>query len=100
MNKHEIDLYARIFSMGKLHHAYTGTGAIATAVAANISQTIVADCLKAQIKDKQTLRIGHSAGTLEASASVNQINQQWVAVKASLIRTARTLMKGEVFLSE
>jgi len=96
----EIDLCARIFSMGKLHHAFTGTGAIATAVAANISGTIVADCLQTQMKENQVLRIGHSAGTLETSASMSQIDGQWIADKASLTRTARTLMKGEVFLPE
>ena len=94
----EIDLCARIFSMGKLHHAFTGTGAIATAVAANIPETIVANCLKTQMKKNQTLHIGHSAGTLETSASVKHIRQQWIAEKASLTRTARTLMKGEIFL--
>jgi 2-methylaconitate cis-trans-isomerase PrpF len=96
----EIDLCARIFSMGKLHHAFTGTGAIATAVAANIPGTIVADCLQNQMKENQVLRIGHSAGTLETSASVSQIDGQWIAEKASLTRTARTLMQGEVFLTE
>ena len=96
----EIDLCARIFSMGKLHHAFTGTGAIATAVAANIPGTIVADCIETQLKENQTLRIGHSAGTLETSASVRQADQQWIAEKACLTRTARTLMKGEVFLPD
>lgn len=96
----DIDLCARIFSMGKLHHAFTGTGAIATAVAANIPGTIVADCLQTPMKENQVLRIGHSAGTLETSATVSQINGQWIAEKASLTRTARTLMKGEVFLPE
>jgi 2-methylaconitate cis-trans-isomerase PrpF len=96
----DIDLCARIFSMGKLHHAFTGTGAIATAVAANIPGTIVADCLQTQMKEDQVLRIGHSAGTLETSASVSLIDGQWMAEKASLTRTARTLMQGEVFLTE
>jgi len=94
----EIDLCARIFSMGKLHHAFTGTGAIATAVAANIPETIVANCLKTQMKKNQALHIGHSAGSLETSASVKQISRQWIAEKASLTRTARTLMQGEIFL--
>ena len=96
----DIDLCGRIFSMGKLHHAFTGTGAIATAVAANIPGTIVADCLQTPMKENQVLRIGHSAGTLETSASVSQIDGQWIAEKASLTRTARTLMQGEVFLTE
>ncbi len=36
-----IDLLARIFSMGVLHHAMTGTGAVALAAAAAIPGTIV-----------------------------------------------------------
>ena len=36
-----IDLLARIFSMGVLHHAMTGTGAVAIAAAAAIPGTIV-----------------------------------------------------------
>jgi hypothetical protein len=94
----DMDIYARIFSMGKLHHAFTGTGAIATAVAASIPNTIVADCLLKAPEDNQKLRIGHTAGTFECSAVVSNNNDNWVAEKASLVRTARTLLKGEAFI--
>ena len=94
----DMDIYARIFSMGKLHHAFTGTGAIATAVAASIPYTIVADCLLKVPEDNQKLRIGHTAGTLECSAVVSNDNDNWIAEKASLVRTARTLLKGEAYL--
>ncbi len=96
----DIDLCVRIFSMGKLHHAMTGTGAIATAVAANISGTLVADCLRSPIQTEHILRIGHSAGILETSAIVKQIGSEWFAEKASLTRTARILMQGEIFSSD
>ncbi|MDE2052465.1 MAG: 2-methylaconitate cis-trans isomerase PrpF, partial [Gammaproteobacteria bacterium] len=36
-----IDLLTRVFSMGKLHHAMTGTGAVAIAAAAAIPGTVV-----------------------------------------------------------
>ncbi|MDQ2780510.1 MAG: 2-methylaconitate cis-trans isomerase PrpF, partial [Pseudomonadota bacterium] len=36
-----IDLLARVFSMGRLHHAMTGTGAVALAVAAAVPGTLV-----------------------------------------------------------
>lgn len=100
VNANDIDLCVRIFSMGKLHHAMTGTGAIATAVAANIPETIVADCLQTKMQPDQTLRIGHSAGTLEISSKVKHDDNQWFAEKASLTRTARTLMQGEVYLPD
>ena len=37
----QIDMLARIFSMGVLHHAMTGTGAVAIAAAAAIPGTVV-----------------------------------------------------------
>lgn len=98
VEKHEMDVYARIFSMGKLHHAYTGTGAIAIAVAANIPDSIVAHCLLKLPEQNQALRIGHTAGILECSADVTEMNNNYVAEKASLVRTARTLLKGEAYI--
>ena len=97
INANEIDIYARIFSMGKLHHAFTGTGAIAIAVAANIPNTIVSDCLKSTPENNQALKLGHTAGTLECSAIVSN-DKNRIAEKASLVRTARTLLKGEAFI--
>ncbi len=92
----EMDLCARIFSMGKLHHAFTGTGAIAVVVAASISGTLVADALDKDNID--ILHIGHSAGLIESSSSVENSNGHWIAHSASLLRTARTLMRGEIII--
>lgn len=95
----EMDVYARIFSMGKLHHAFTGTGAIAIAVAANIPETIVSNCLTENRKDSEELNIGHTAGILECGAKVSIHNDSWIADSASMTRTARTLLEGKAFIS-
>ena len=42
IDKHSIDVLARIVSMGKLHHAFTGTGSIALAVAAALPGASIA----------------------------------------------------------
>ncbi len=97
IKQNEIDIYARIFSMGKLHHAFTGTGAIALAVAANIEGTLVHSCISTS--DNKAIRIGHTAGLFETSAEVQKNNQQWIVKQASMIRTARCLMKGNVYIS-
>ncbi len=94
----QIDLCARIFSMGKLHHAFTGTGAIAVAVAASIPETLVSDV--ASQKQLGNLRIGHSAGVMDASAITENIDTNWLAHSASIMRTARTLMRGEVIIPD
>ncbi len=100
LEANEMDLCARIFSMGKLHHAFTGTGAIAIAIAASIPGTLVADILEKDEDDSEILHIGHSAGLIESSASVEKIDGHWIAHNASLLRTARTLMRGEVFIPD
>ncbi len=92
-----MDLCARIFSMGRLHHAYTGTGAIATAVAAAIPGSIVAGYCRGAATTTG-LRIGHSAGIIDCTAEVSETGGGWRASKASLTRTARTLMRGEVVI--
>ncbi len=94
----DMDLCARISSMGRMHHAYTGTGAISTAVAAAIPGTIVHECLRADCDQSTGIRIGHSAGSMEVCAEVVQDAGEWKAVRASLQRSARVLMKGEVVI--
>ena len=37
----DVNIVARIMSMGKLHHAFTATGAVAIAAAAGVKGTVV-----------------------------------------------------------
>jgi 2-methylaconitate isomerase len=94
----EADLVARILSMGRLHHAFTGTGSIAAAVAAAIPGTLVQDCLYEPLPPNRLLRLSHPAGVLEVGAQVVEREGQWIPLRATLPRTARTLMQGRVFV--
>ena len=89
-----IDLLARIMSMGKLHHAYTGTGSIALAVAAALPGTVVNEV--ARTLPGVPTRIGHLSGTLAVGAEVSQRDGRWQVDKAVLSRSARRLMTGWV----
>lgn len=89
-----IDLLARIFSMGKLHHAMTGTGAIALAAAAAIPGTIV-HCV-APLSAAGSVRIGHPSGTLSLGAQASNQGGQWIVRKVTVSRSARRLMEGWV----
>jgi probable AcnD-accessory protein PrpF len=96
-----IDLLARIMSMGKLHHAYTGTGSIALAVAAAVPGTVVADV--ARTLPGVATRIGHVSGTLAVGAEVSWRagaagTPAWQVDKCVLSRSARRLMSGWVHL--
>lgn len=102
----EIDLNARILSMGRLHHAMTGTGAVAIAVAAAIPGTVVHELLheaRAGTEDnrgKARVRFGHPSGVTAVSAEVEQCDGVWHMTKVSMSRSARTLMEGWVCVPE
>jgi 2-methylaconitate isomerase len=98
-----IDLLARIMSMGKLHHAYTGTGSIALAVAAAVPGTVVADV--ARTLPGVATRIGHLSGTLAVGAEVSVAagadgKPTWKVDKCVLSRSARRLMSGHVHVPD
>lgn len=97
ITKDMIDLTARIFSMGKLHHAMTGTGAVAIAVAAAIPGTVVQRVVNARTGAGQ-IRFGHPSGTLTVGAEATKQNNEWVVTKAIISRSARRLMEGFVIL--
>jgi 2-methylaconitate isomerase len=89
-----IDLLARIFSMGVLHHAMTGTGAVALAAAAAIPGTVVHRV--APVGADGRVRFGHPSGTLKVGAEVREDGNRWTVSKVLMSRSARRLMEGWV----
>src|SRR5262245_56540200 len=89
-----IDLLARIFSMGVLHHAMTGTGAVAIAAAAAIPGTVVHRI--APVGADGRVRFGHPSGTLRVGAEVRKDGNRWNVTKVMMSRSARRLMEGWV----
>ncbi|MBU6492512.1 MAG: 2-methylaconitate cis-trans isomerase PrpF [Burkholderiales bacterium] len=90
-----VDFNARILSMGKLHHAMTGTGAVAIAVAAAIPGTLVNRLLPAGAVPEQ-VRFGHPSGVMAVGARAERRGDAWVVTKAIMSRSARRLMSGSV----
>ncbi|WP_028225744.1 2-methylaconitate cis-trans isomerase PrpF [Paraburkholderia ferrariae] len=91
-----VDINARILSMGKLHHAMTGTGAVALAVAGAIPGTVVSRLLNGSVADP--LRFGHPSGTMTVGAEAVLREGSWTVTKAIMSRSARRLMEGVVFV--
>ena len=91
-----IDLLARVFSMGQLHHAMTGTGAISLAVAAAIPGNIVSRIAGPRADGR--LRVGHPSGRLVVGAEAVERNGGWIVTKALMSRSARRLMEGWVIV--
>lgn len=88
---------ARILSMGKLHHAMTGTGAVAIAAAAAIPGTIVSRILG---DTRSELRFGHPSGTLKVGAEAAHDQTGWEVKKVTMSRSARRLMEGSVLIPD
>jgi 2-methylaconitate cis-trans-isomerase PrpF len=82
--------------MGKLHHAMMGTAAVAIGTAAAIPGTLVN--LAAGGGDIESVTFGHPSGTLKVGAQTEFYNGTWTVNKVSMSRSARKLMKGEVYI--
>ena len=94
LQEEEIDVCARIYSMGMPHGAFTGTGAVAVGIAALIKDSIVAQHCSAS---GDMIRLGHPSGLLVTGGRLDHTDKQ--AIAASLIRTARRLMDGHVYVT-
>ena len=93
----EIDLNARIVSMGKLHHAMTGTGAIALGVAAATPGTLVSQLLEGA---RSSICFGHASGSMRVGAEAEESDGTGRVTKVVLSRSARRLMEGSVFVPD
>ncbi|MET1411757.1 PrpF domain-containing protein [Roseibium sp. HPY-6] len=91
------DLNVRLVSMGNFHRAITLTGGMCTAVAAQVSGSLVQQM--AQI-DGRDLRIGTPSGVLKVTANVEQGADGPEAVTAGTFRTQRRIMEGAVLYPE
>jgi len=99
VDKNDIDLVGRIMSMGTLHKAYAGTGAICTAGAARIKGTVVNN-VAAAVREDRRIRLGHPGGVIAVGARLTVKDNQYVYEEAVMDRTARRLMEGYVLVPE
>lgn len=90
----DIDCLLRMVSMGRWHHAMTGTGGVAAAAAAALPGTLVEQ--RVGHHPCRPLRIGHASGVLTVTASSAERDGQTVIASVTLRRSARCLMDGVV----
>lgn len=95
----DTDILVRIVSMGRFHHAITGTGAVAVAVAAAVPGTLVHSL--AGSRPSASVRIGHASGIMPVSSqtSTDPETGHFKVERVCLSRSARRLMDGHVFVS-
>jgi 2-methylaconitate cis-trans-isomerase PrpF len=93
-----VDIIARIQSMGFCHRAFALTGAICTAVAATVPDTVVNAVVRDPKRRERAVRLGHPSGILEVGVHAVQRDGAWQIDRVIASRTARRLMAGEVYV--
>ena len=88
----DMDICARVISMGKCHRAFALTAAMCLAVAARIEGSVVHEMLPRALP--ADVRLGHPSGVLPINAAVERKAGQWWARQVTVYRTARRLMEG------
>ncbi|AOM81843.1 2-methylaconitate cis-trans isomerase PrpF family protein [Salisediminibacterium beveridgei] len=91
----DVTILARQMSMQKPHRTYAVTGSICTSAAAEIPGTVVNE---AAIKRGETIVIGHPSGVIEVDAKVTLNGDNLSIDKVGVVRTARKIMEGTVFI--
>jgi len=98
----DAELLATISTPGRIHHAFTGTGAANVAAAACIPGTLVHELLPptrggdASEKRGARVTLAHPGGLMTVAAECARSADGWVLLSAEFVRTARFLFRGEL----
>jgi hypothetical protein len=93
----EIDLLARVMTMGRPHKAFAITASIPTAVASRIPGSVVCELCR---QGSATVRIGHPSGVISVDVYVDRQGEALNVKEVIVGRTARKLMEGRIFFHE
>ncbi len=96
----QIDMVARVMSMGALHKALAVSCAVAAAGAAAVKGTIMESILNPARSEQGQYRLGHPGGIFEVKSRVQKDGFDYHYIEASFGRTARRLMEGYVLVPE
>lgn len=96
----EIDLVARVMSMGALHKALAVSCAITAAGAAAVEGTVIRQLIHSPDARQDNFRLGHPSGIFEVGARVRKEGESYQYIEASFGRTARRLMEGYILVPE
>jgi 2-methylaconitate cis-trans-isomerase PrpF len=94
----EFDIAVRMLSMERAHRAVTLTGAMCLAVACRIAGSLPSRLCTAD-PGADAIRVGHPSGLVSVGAKVGCDSGKWNVSSATVYRTARRLMQGEVAVS-
>jgi 2-methylaconitate cis-trans-isomerase PrpF len=91
----DVDICVRQLAMQRPHKALAVTGAVCTAVACSVPNSIVAAAIG---KTSSNVRLGHPSGVLRVASRIAQGADGPTIESAQIERTARVIMDGAVFV--
>jgi 2-methylaconitate cis-trans-isomerase PrpF len=96
----QADLTGRLMSMQTAHRSYMTTGAIATAAAAFVPGTIVAEVVRpgGERPAADTIRIAHPYGVMDAVVRAADLDDPSTIRAIAVGRTARHILDGTVWV--
>ncbi|WP_295435415.1 PrpF domain-containing protein [uncultured Thiodictyon sp.] len=92
------DIKGIIRFAGAVHRAYSGTGSVCTAVAAQIEGTVANAVCGEAARSAAVVRIGHPSGIMNVDIRVERDGQEYRILRAAYGRTARRIMEGYIYL--
>ena len=93
-----VDFVSRLMFMQQMHKTYAGTSTVCTGVASKLPGTIVHEAARPEVQAREDVHIGHPAGVIVTEARVALIGNEYQVERATLGRTARRIMDGQVYL--
>jgi 4-oxalomesaconate tautomerase len=91
---------SRYLTPHTLHAAHAVTGGICVAAAACLPGSVAHDVAKLSGTGDERVVIEHPSGTLEIALEIAVNEDYWTVVKAGVVRTARKIMSGFVYVSD
>ena len=89
----DMDICCRMISVGSMHKAYPMTYAVGTGSACLISGTIANEVCR-DVSGKSSVRLGHASGAMEVLVDMDGDEVR----KAGVVRTARRIMDGYIYI--
>lgn len=98
VKREEVDFLVRMIFMGKMHKAYSASQTTCCGTAAMIPGTVVNEVASKFLAEKDRVRMGHPAGTVELEIAMEKGDRPMHFSKIIVYRTARRLMEGYAFV--
>lgn len=100
INASDCDFLSRLMFMQQMHKTYAATSTVCTGIASKLPGTIVHEACRDDAQNRIEVRIGHPAGVILTESAVEIDGNDYVVKRATVGRTARKIMDGQVYIPE